>query len=138
MAQHIFIPKSFFEETLRTIPTQGKKHLEPFKTFAKEHSLPLNILEDKEVVNEGEIHDYEDDLWQCLEGSVTFVCGGVLESKKAHPTKKGEWSGTGIGGGKEYTLGSGDWLWIPAGEPHIHRTDTTARLIIIKIPKKNQ
>ncbi len=135
MAVHI--KKEFITETLSTEAAQGKRHLEPFKTFAKEHSLPVNILEDKEVVNEGEIHDYEGDLWQCLEGEVTFVCGGVLESKKAHPTKKGEWSGTGIGGGKEITLAPGDWLWIPAGEAHLHKTDETARLVIIKIPSSS-
>ena len=132
MATHV--KKELITETLSNEAAQGKRHLEPFKTFAKEHSLPLHILEDKEVLNEAEIHDYEGDLWQCLEGSVTFVCGGVLKSKKAHPTKKGEWSGTGIGGGKEYILGPGDWFWIPAGEPHLHKTDGVARLAIIKIP----
>lgn len=130
----IHMRKEFVAETLSTQATQGKKLLEPFKAFAKENSLPLNILEDKDVVNEGEIHDNESDLWQCLEGSVTFVCGGVLESRKSHPTKPGEWSGSGIGGGKEYTLNPGDILWIPAGEAHLHKTDGTARLIIIKIP----
>lgn len=130
------VKKVFFDQTLSSQSQQGKRLLEPLKSFAIEHSLPFNILEDKEVVNEGEIHDHEDDLWCCLEGNVTFVCGGVLESRKSHPTKPGEWSGSGIGGGKEYTLGVGDWLWIPAGEPHLHKTNGVARLIIIKIHRK--
>lgn len=130
----IHVKKEFITETLSTETTQGKRFVEPFKSFAKEYSLPLNILEDTEVTNEGEIHDHEGDLWHCLEGNATFVCGGVLESRKAHPIKKGEWSGSGIGGGKEYALGPGDWFWIPPGEPHQHMARGTARLIIIKIP----
>lgn len=129
------IKKEFMQETLKTPATQGKRTLEPLKSFAKENGVPLNILEDREVSNEGEIHEFEGDLWQCLEGEVTFVCGGVLESKKAHPTKEGEWTGSGIGGGKEFLLHPGDWLWVPPGEPHLHRATGTARLFIIKVPK---
>ena len=33
-------------------------------------------------------------------------------------------------------LKQGDWLWIPAGEPHQHSATGTARLVIIKIPSK--
>lgn len=127
---------------LQTTPTAGKKLLEPLKTFAKENDLPLNILEDYEVSNEPEAHRHEHDLWHCLQGEVIFVCGGELIEPRAKVNKDGsvderEWKGRTIKGGREVSLKQGDWLFIPAGEPHSHRTNTTARLIIIKIPKVN-
>jgi len=40
-----------------------------------------------------------------------------------------------ITGGTEVKLKPGDWLYIPAGEAHTHKTEGIARLVIIKIPK---
>jgi uncharacterized RmlC-like cupin family protein len=46
-----------------------------------------------------------------------------------------EWKAKEIKGGTEVVMKPGDWLWIPAGEPHQHKTSTKARLVIIKVPK---
>ena len=132
----IHVKNKVIVETLAMHPRDGKHLLEPLKSFAASSGFPVNILEDRKITNEAEIHENEGDLWYCLKGEVTFVCGGVLESQKAHPTKSGEWSGSGIKGGEDYVLHPGDWLWIPPGEPHLHKTDGIARLAIIKIPKK--
>jgi len=40
-----------------------------------------------------------------------------------------------ISGGTTYVLKPGDWLWIPAGVPHQHSAQGTARLVIVKIPR---
>ncbi len=56
----------------------GKRLLEPLKTIAVETKLPLNVLEDKEVSNEAEVHRHEGDLWYCLEGEVMFVYSGEM------------------------------------------------------------
>lgn len=135
----VCIPKSKIDETLASHATQGKRLLEPLKSFALEHNLPINILEDKEISNEAEVHRHEGDLWQCLEGEVTFVHGGTMVNPWAKKLSDGgvddrEIKASEIAGGREVILRPGDWLWIPVGEPHSHRTEGTARLFIIKIP----
>lgn len=134
----VLISKRRIKETLKSSPKKGKRLLEPFKTFAANNQIPFNILEDKEVTNEPEIHTKEGDLWYCLKGRVKFICGGVMVDKRmrvdidGNPNKL-ELTGTKIKDGKICELYPGDWLWIPAGIPHQHFTDSTVRLIIIKI-----
>ncbi len=140
MSKNIFVGKSLIEKTLATEAAQGKRLLEPLKTFAAEHKLPFNILEDKEVANDAEAHMHEADLWHCLEGEVKFIYGGEMVDpwfkKNADGTEdKREVKAKTIRGGEESVLQSGDWLYIPAGQPHQHICKGVARLIIIKIPK---
>lgn len=137
----VFIPKPKIDETLSQSPARGKRLLEPLKALAAEAKLPLNILEDKEVSNEAEVHRHEGDLWQCLEGEVTFVYGGEMVNPWAKQLPDGgtddrEIKAKEIAHGTEAVLKPGDWLWIPAGQPHLHKTEGTARLAIIKIPAK--
>ncbi len=141
MKTSTFVSKQQIDETLATAPTPGKKLLEPFKTFSKEHNLPFNILEDKEISNDPEIHMHEADLWYCLEGEVTFVHGGTMVEpffkKKPDGTENpNEIGAKSIQGGTEVVMHPGDWLWIPAGEPHQHICSVLTRLMIIKIPKR--
>lgn len=130
----VVVRKEEIDKTLATEPTKGKKLLEPLKSLAQEKGLPIKILEDMEVTNEAEVHEKEGDLWQCLEGEVIFLCGGELENPEKHPTKLGEWKGSGVKGGSQIILRTGDWLWIPAGEPHQHKCAGVARMVIIKVP----
>lgn len=130
----VILRKEEIDKTLATGSFQGKRLLEPLKSFAVATGFPVKILEDREVVNEAEVHENDGDLWQCLEGEVTFVCGGELVDKEI--VKNGEWKAREINGGTEIVLKPGDWLWIPAGEPHQHKTSSVARLVIIKIPTK--
>jgi mannose-6-phosphate isomerase-like protein (cupin superfamily) len=100
--------------------------------------LPLGILEDSAVENAPEVHRHEGDLWQCVEGAVTFVVNGELVGATGRVREDGspnpdELVGERIEGGTTYTLGPGDWLWIPPGVPHQHTAVGTARLVIIKI-----
>ncbi len=134
-----YIPKSMIDETLATIPQQGKRLLEPLKLFSKEHIIPMNILEDKEITNDAEIHMHEGDLWHCIEGEVIFIYGGELVEPWVQKNPDGtenqnELKAKTIRNGEETTLHKGDWLWIPAGQPHQHICKTLARLLIIKIP----
>ncbi len=124
---------------LKIAPTDGKRLLEPLKSLAALHKLPLNILEDQNVSNDAEVHAHESDLWLCLEGEITFVCGGEMIEpwfgKKADGSpNENELKAKEIRGGTEIVLKPGDWLWIPVGEPHLHHTKGVARLVIIKIP----
>lgn len=122
-----------------TISIAGKNLLEPLKSMAIEYALPFKILEDHHVINDAEVHLHEGDLWCCLEGEVKFVYGGTLVEPQVKVRKDGtkdanEQFGKEISGGTEVVVTPGDWLWIPAGEPHQHSCTGTARLMIIKIP----
>lgn len=139
-AKSVLVRKGDIEKTLANEPTQGKRLLEPLKSFAAEHKLPMNILEDKEISNDAEVHLHEGDLWHCLEGEVIFIYGGEMIDpwfgKKADGSEnKNEIKAKEIKNGTTSVLKPGDWLWIPAGEPHQHVCKGTARLIIVKIPK---
>ncbi|MBI1999164.1 MAG: cupin domain-containing protein [Parcubacteria group bacterium] len=142
MPKSVLVQKSLIEETLDTAATDGKKLLEPLKSFAAERGLPLNILEDKDVSNDAEVHMHEADMWHCLEGEVTFICGGEMVDPWFGKNKDGsenrnEIKAKEIRGGTTSVLKPGDWLFIPAGEPHRHICKGTARLVVIKIPDKD-
>lgn len=135
-----FLKKEDINAICATAPIAGKNLLEPLKSTAIERGLPFKILEDHQVVNDAEVHVHEGDLWYCLEGEVTFIYGGVLVEPQVKVRKDGtkdasEQFSKEIFGGTEVVLKPGDWLWIPAGEPHQHSCPDTARLMIIKIPR---
>lgn len=135
----VFIPKSLVDQTLNQDSEEGKRLLEALKTLAFEHKLPINILEDTNVSNDVEVHRHEGDLWICLSGEVEFVVGGSLIEPWAKQLADGgtddrELKSKTLSGGKSHKMSEGDVLWIPAGQPHMHKTVTTARLFIIKVP----
>lgn len=141
MSGCVVITDAVIAQTLATAPTPGKNFLEPLLALAKTHNLPIKILEDVAVVNKAEVHLQEGDLWQCLSGKVQFTYGGALIDPYIKQNADGslnmnEQRGTGIQGGTIVTLQPGDWLWIPAGQPHQHSCVGVARLVIIKIPAK--
>lgn len=136
----VLIASSDIKGVLNQAPVQGKRLLDPLKAFSKAEGVPFNILEDKNVDNDAEVHTHEADLWYCLEGEVTFVVGGEMVDPKPKDNKDGtfdnrELKSKEIISGTEISMKAGDWLWIPAGEPHKHKTDSVARLVIIKIPQ---
>ncbi len=137
----IFVPSSIVEETLSQESVDGKRALEPLKALAVEKGLPVSILEDKNVVNDTEVHRHEDDLWICITGEVNFTVGGAMENPEARFLKDGgvndkELWAKNIIGGTTYALKAGDILYIPAGQPHSHETKNEARLYIVKLPAK--
>lgn len=135
----VFIPRETTEQSCAQEPAQGKRLLEPLKTFSLAQGAPIHILEDTNVTNEVEVHRHEGDLWICLSGEVEFVVGGSLVEPWAKKLPDGgtddkELKANTIRGGTSHLMQEGDVLWIPAGQPHMHKTATTARLYIIKIP----
>lgn len=135
----ILIQKKIIDETLANEPADGKRLLEPLKSLAAESKIAVNVLEIKNVNSDGEAHKKTIDLFYCLEGEIKFVCGGELTDswikEKDGIQNENEIGGKGIKGGTEYILKYGDWLWIPAGEPHKQICEGVARFIIIKIPQ---
>lgn len=134
----VFVDKRIIDKALKTIPKKGKNSIEPFKTWSVKKNLPFSILENNEVLNKAERHRNEGDLWFCLEGKVNFICGGkMINEVIVNKTKRLESQGDSIKNGFKITLNKGDWLWIPAGEPHQHSSKNLSRLLIIKIPQKS-
>ena len=137
----VVIRKETVEATLAQPKSSGKHLLEPLKSLAASNALPFNILEDCEVTsNDAEVHEYEGDLWLCLQGEVRFTIDGELIDPKTRmqpdgSPKKGELYAEHIKGGNEIVLSSGDWLWVPPGQPHQHTCADVGRLVIIKVPK---
>ena len=135
-----FIPKKIIDESLASPPVEGKNILEPLKSLAKKHNVPMNILEDTQVTNKVEVHVYESDIWYCLEGEAKFLIGGEMVDQYGRIKPDGtvddrELRAKGLKNAQEVILKPGDWLWIAAGEPHQHGAEGTARLVIIKIPR---
>jgi len=140
-SQCVFISKTEIDKTLSTESTQGKRLLEPLKSISQGKGTPINVLEDNNVSNEAEVHRHEGDLWICLEGEVEFIVGGEMVGPWIHQKSDGtknelEIKAKEIKDGEHHILSKGDILWIPAGEPHLHRTLGIARLFIIKIPAR--
>ncbi len=136
-----YIPYSLVQETLGSLKETGGRLLEPLLGVSTSKKVPLNILEDVAVQNTPEIHKNEHDLWQCLEGEALFVTGGRMTNQRPHMLPDGTTSGSEIQGdaienGITYKLTVGDYLFIPAGEPHMHGSATFARLTIVKIPAR--
>ena len=137
----VVIREKQLQEVLALPPVQGKRSLEPLRSFAVAHGIPLHIVEDHEVItNRAEVHVHESDFWICLEGMVQFICGGELVDPMPYRPEKGgidyrEWSSLDIIGGEQFTLQAGDMLWIPAGQPHQHNCIGTSRLLLVKVPR---
>lgn len=115
MKECVLITKAEIDELLAQKPVLGKRQLEPLKSLFLSKKIPFGIMEDHGVLElETEVHDNEADLWIMLEGEAEFVYGE--QNIKA-------------------TLKPGDILYIPANQPHAHKSLKTARMLIIKIPE---
>lgn len=138
MKDCVLITKKNIDEVLAQKPSSGKHHLEPIKSLFLSGKLPFGIMEDHEVgETEAEVHKLEGDLWHSLEGEAEFIYGGELVDPWVREGSNGnELGGKDIKNGTKVILKPGDWLWIPAGQPHSHKASGTARLVIIKIPEK--
>lgn len=140
ISQNSFLlSKKDVEATLVSQPLSGKNLLEPLKSIAQVQSLPFNIIELTEHTNKVEVHNILNDLWFCMEGEVRFLCGGTMQEPHTRVRSDGTLDETEIRAkslddAQEIMVRQGDWFWIPAGMPHQHITEKTARLMIIKIP----
>ena len=135
------LTKEDVAKMLAHAPAAGKKMLDPLNGIAEKQHLAFNIIELGEHTNKVEVHNYLNDLWFCLEGEVLFLCGGAMQEPHTRLRSDGtldedEIRAKGLEGAKEIMVRPGDWLWVPAGEPHQHITKRAARLMIIKIPQQ--
>jgi beta-alanine degradation protein BauB len=91
-----------------------------------------------------ELHKLAVDIWYVVEGSGTLVTGGTLAGKIENAPRDVKWDttggagelrGTGISGGEERHMATGDFVAIPAGTPHwLSKIDGEFIYLLIKVP----
>jgi mannose-6-phosphate isomerase-like protein (cupin superfamily) len=81
---------------------------------------------------DAELHQQWADQMIIKKGTITLVTGGAMQAD--HITAPGEIRGSGIQGGKEVVLHTGDIAHIPAGIPHWVKIapGTTTTYLVIK------
>ena len=121
----------------------GSISLEPFRSLARSAGVPLSIMVDKNTSKESsvvEMHRTKADAWICIEGTIHFEIGGIMQNSKIHTDRNGvpnneEIRAASLSGGTVFTLTKNEILYIPEGQPHRHWTDAgSARLWVVKIP----
>jgi mannose-6-phosphate isomerase-like protein (cupin superfamily) len=84
------------------------------------HPLPTGaatvLMVRRERSGEVELHMAQNDVFVAHDGHATVLIGdSVAGDREVSP---GEWRGGKLSGGRSYSMGPGDVLWIPAGLPH--------------------
>lgn len=95
--------------------------------------FPMRIVRNFQVERrDAEVHLHEDDLFFIISGSVKFILGGKLTGSIKTDDDL-TFTSLDITGGREVVLGAGDWLHIPAGQPHQHITPNMVVLVVVKV-----
>jgi glc operon protein GlcG len=85
----------------------------------------------REAQGLAEVHARDTDIIYVLDGSVTFVTGGVIVDPKA--VDQDEIRGARIEGGTLHALNKGDVMVVPAGTPHwFYQVDETFLYYVVK------
>ena len=80
------------------------------------------------------VHQKTADVWVVQEGSGTLVTGGTLVDPRTNAN--GDLSGSGISGGVERVIKTGDVVFIPAGVAHGVRQSTSITWLNIRFDTK--
>ena len=135
----VVLKKALVDETLAAEPEEGKHPLNPFTEAAKTAGANITLLEITKDESRAEVHRGTIDFFYCLEGEIEFITGGELVEPFLREYEDGtvndlEVRAPKIAGGEVEKLEAGDMIWIPNGLPHSNRTDSHARLLVLKIP----
>src|SRR6476660_1901430 len=98
---------------------------------------PYNVNMEHRIMGQAaSVHETEAELFYVLDGAGTLVTGGKLKEEKR--TNAENLSGTGIEGGVTKRVSKGDWILVPAGEPHQFPAVEASglRLMSLHLPKK--
>jgi mannose-6-phosphate isomerase-like protein (cupin superfamily) len=98
---------------------------------------PYNVnMELRNMGQAASVHETEAELFYVIEGAGTLVTGGkLIDERRTNPENL---SGTGIQGGVSRRVAKGDWILVPAGEPHQYPAVEAGglRLMSMHLPKK--
>ena len=98
---------------------------------------PYNVnMELRKMGQAASVHETEAELFFVIDGAGTLVTGGKLIEERR--TNAENLSGTGIEGGVTKRVSKGDWILVPAGEPHQFPAveGSGLRLMSLHLPKK--
>jgi mannose-6-phosphate isomerase-like protein (cupin superfamily) len=98
---------------------------------------PYNVnMELRKMGQAASVHETEAELFYVIDGAGTLVTGGKLMEERR--TNAENLSGTGIEGGVTKRVSKGDWILVPAGEPHQFPAVEASglRLMSLHLPKK--
>ena len=98
---------------------------------------PYNVnMELRKMGQAASVHETEAELFFVIDGAGTLVTGGKLIEERR--TNAENLSGTGIEGGVTKRVSKGDWILVPAGEPHQFPAVEAGglRLMSLHLPKK--
>ena len=98
---------------------------------------PYNVnMELRNMGQAASVHETEAELFYVIDGAGTLVTGGKLMEERR--TNAENLSGTGIEGGVTKRVSKGDWILVPAGEPHQFPAVEASglRLMSLHLPKK--
>lgn len=119
--------RQFFDVRL-----ERDSHVVPGSQKLYEEGFPVRFVQNYYVEHRlAEVHLHEDDVFFCMYGSVRFVLGGRLVD--AWTKDSLTFLADRIAGGEEFILEEGDWLHIPAGQPHQHFTPDLCHLMVVKV-----
>jgi hypothetical protein len=150
------LPRIFLILSLTTLPalaqtdpiihTTADLHQREAKLLATAKASPSGVANDafddfgsyktllvvRVHTGDAELHQQWADQMIITKGTVTLVTGGAMQGE--HTTAPGEIRGSGIQGGKEVVLHTGDIAHIPANIPHWVKLapGTTTTYLIIK------
>ena len=97
---------------------------------------PYNVnMELRKMGQAASVHETEAELFFVIDGAGTLVTGGKLIEERR--TNAENLSGTGIEGGVTKRVSKGDWILVPAGEPHQFPAVEASglRLMSLHLPK---
>jgi mannose-6-phosphate isomerase-like protein (cupin superfamily) len=89
----------------------------------------------RDKTGEAEVHMAFNDIYVVESGHAKITVGGkVTGNRETIPT---EWLGGDISGGTDYSLATGDVLFIPAGVPHkvLVSPEASITYVLVKTPK---
>jgi mannose-6-phosphate isomerase-like protein (cupin superfamily) len=98
---------------------------------------PYSVNMEHRLMNQAaSVHETEAELFYVIDGAGTLVTGGKLVEEKR--TNAENLSGTGIEGGVSKRVSKGDWILVPAGQPHQFPAVEASGLTLMSLhlPKK--
>jgi mannose-6-phosphate isomerase-like protein (cupin superfamily) len=98
---------------------------------------PYNVNMEHRIMNQAaSVHETEAELFYVIDGAGTLVTGGkLIEERRTNPENL---TGTGIEGGVSKRVAKGDWILVPAGQPHQYPAVEAGGLTLmaLHLPKK--
>src|SRR5437763_1225903 len=115
-------------ETAKTVPTGFA--VGTMDNYGNDRTLLVVRLH----TGDAERHQFWADQIYVNHGDLILVYGGAMQQERPNGTAAGETLGSGIEGGKEIPLHTGDIIHIPAGIPHWVKVapGTTAAYLVFK------